>query len=358
MVVVLILLLIHNRLIFPRPSQDSQLQFVTVARQDIKVTISTSGIFTGKDTASLHFKTGGKLAYVNIKTGDQVFAGETLAGLDTQDLAIQLQQANNTLRDKQAMVDKFLDDIHLFQYGNGGFDNIGSINETSAQRALRTTAEVTRDNAFDSIRASQLAFWDTTLTSPISGIVTKANIFPGQIIGATDIINIVDFSQPTFEADVEESDITKISAGQKAEVTLNAYGDKVFPGEINDIGLQTKNTSSGATVITVKVSLKDQTIQNIAGLNGQVNIITEEKTGVLTIPQEALREDGTVLIEAPQGVRPVKVTPGLKNDTNVEIVEGLKDGDRVMLNPPAGIQFRGQQNPFTRILRGFRTGRS
>ena len=356
-IIVIILVILHGRLLFLQSTSSNQLQLTEVKRQDIKVIVSTSGIFTGKDTASLHFKSSGKLAYINAKIGDQVFSGQVLAGLDTQELAIQLQQANNTLRDKQATLDKVLDDIHLFQYGNGGFSAVGSADETATQKQLRTTAEVARDNAYDSIKATQVAFQDTVLVSPISGIITKANFFPGQVIGATDTIEVVDFSQAIFEADIDESDIVKISLGQKAEVILNAYGDKVFQGAITEIIPQTRTTSNGATVITVKITLSDQSIRKIAGLNGQVNVILEEGKNVLTIPQEALREDNTVLVQTPQGINPVKVTPGLRSDTDVEIKEGLKEGERVITNPPTGNQFGRSSNPLNGILRSFRPGR-
>ncbi|KKS69069.1 MAG: Efflux transporter, RND family, MFP subunit, partial [Candidatus Daviesbacteria bacterium GW2011_GWA2_42_7] len=93
-IIVIILVILHGRLLFLQSTSSNQLQLTEVKRQDIKVIVSTSGIFTGKDTASLHFKSSGKLAYINAKIGDQVFSGQVLAGLDTQELAIQLQQAN------------------------------------------------------------------------------------------------------------------------------------------------------------------------------------------------------------------------------------------------------------------------
>jgi len=333
---VLLLVIIHNRLLFQGQTNESGLQFTEVKRQDLKVTLAASGTFTGEDSTSLRFKAPGKLAFVNIKMGDQVYTGEVLAGLDSRDISIQLQQAQNTLRDKQAALDKVLDDIHLFQYGNGGFSNIGSVNETMAQRQLRTVAEVARDNSFDSIRLAQVALSDTVLTSPISGVVTKANYFPGQVITATDTIDIVDFSKPSFEAEIDESDITKVSLGQKAEVTLNAYGEQVFPGIISEIIPQTKETTSGATVITVVVSLNGRSFKNISGLNGQVNIIWEEKANVLTIPIEALREDETVLVQTPDGLQENKVKVGLRSETEIEITEGLQEGQKVVTNPPSG----------------------
>ncbi len=54
---------------------------------------------------------------------------------------------------------------------------------------------------------------------------------------------------------------------------------------------------------------------------------------VLAIPQEALKSDNTVLVQTPQGLKVVKVEPGFRSDTDVEIKSGLKEGDTVVLNP-------------------------
>jgi len=105
------------------------LQFAKVKRQDIRSTVSSSGNLTGKNTANLHFKSSGKLAYINVKEGDPVKPGQVIAGLDTQDLNIQLQQAQNTLRDKQAIAQKAEDDVK---------DH--SADESFAQKVTRTLA--------------------------------------------------------------------------------------------------------------------------------------------------------------------------------------------------------------------------
>lgn len=331
----LVLLLIIGISVFGG-RQQPKLQFATVTKQDIKATVSSSGTLTGKASANLHFKGAGKLAYINIKTGDQVFAGQVLAGLDAYDLSIALQQAQNTLKDKQATADKVLDDIHLFQYGFGGFANVGSTNETMTQRQLRTTAEVARDNAFDSVKAGQKALQDSVIISPIYGIVTQAIQVSGQTVTGADLIaQVVDTSEIYFDTDVDESDLSQVSLGQVAEVTLDAYPQHFFQGTVDQIIPQTKTTSSGATVVTVRLKLDNPKLNFFNGLSGQALIINTEVKDALTIPQETLREDNTVLIQTPEGLRSQKVVPGIRSDTEVEIREGLSEGDNVVLNPPA-----------------------
>lgn len=338
--------------------QQLQLQFITVKKQDIKATVSSSGILTGKNSANLHFKGAGKLAYINVKTGDQVFAGQVLAGLDAVDLNIALQQAQNTLRDKQATVDKVLDDIHLFQYGYGGFGSVGSANETMTQRQLRTTAEVARDNAYDGVKAGQKALEDTIIISPIYGIVTQAIEVIRQTVTAADlIVQVVDTSEIFFDTDIDEVDIGKLQEGMSAEITLDAYPDQVLKGRVDQILPQTKTTSSGATVVTTRVKLEDPKLTFINGLSGQASVVITEQKGVLTVPQEALREDNTVLVQTPKGIQIKEVVSGIRSDTNVEIKEGLNEGDQVLLNPPAtGLpnRNRGLLQRFFRLFGGRR----
>src|SRR3990167_4218663 len=317
------------------------LQFATVQRQDIKATVSASGTLSGKDSANLRFRSSGRLAYINVKSGDRVTKGQVIAGLDTQDLNIALQQAQNTYRDKQAIAEKAEDEVK---------DH--SKDESFAQKVTRTTAQAARDSAFDNVKAAQRAFQDAVIISPLDGIVTQAIETVGQSVSGTDlIVQIVDNSAVYFDTDIDEADISKLSEGQPAEVILDAYPDKIFKGSVEQILPQTKSTSTGATVITARIKLDESKMEFINGLNGQASVILSEQKNVLTIPQEALREDNTVLIQTPDGVRSQKVVPGIRSDTDVEIKEGLKEEDRVVLNPPAqGIPNNRARNPLQGIL--------
>lgn len=332
---------------FLGPKKATPLQFAQVKKQDIRSTVSSTGSLTGKNVADLKFKSSGKLSYINVKVGDSVYAGEVIAGLDTQDLAITLQQAQNTLRDKQALVDKALDDVK---------DHTSD--ESFTQRVTRTTAQVARDNAVDSVKAAQRAFQDTVIISPIAGIITKAPYIPGQVIGSDAVAQVVDFSKVYFDTDIDEADIGKILLKQRSEIILDAYPDKVFTGIVDEIIPQTKTTSSGATVITVRINLENPDITPINGLSGQASIILDEAKDALTVPQEALREDNTVFVQTTQGTRMEKVETGIKSDTEVEIKVGLNEKDRVLLNPPiTGTRVTINRNPIqTAIFRVFGGG--
>lgn len=140
-------------------------------------------------------------------------------------------------------------------------------------------------------------------------------------------------------------------------MTLDSYPEKVFKGTVDQILPQTKTTSSGATVITAKIRLNDPKFTFINGLGGQASVITSEQKDALTIPQEALREDNSVVLQTPTGIQPKKVTPGIKSDTDVEIKEGLIENDKVLLNPPPTGFPQRNNNPLQGFFRSFSGGR-
>ncbi len=327
----------------PKTNPAETLQYAPVKRQNIAATISSSGKLTGKDVIDLKFKSGGKLAYINVKAGNRVEKGDVVAGLDTQQLAIDLQQARNTYQDKQALAQKAEDDAK-----NHDKD------ETFAQKATRTTAQVARDNAYDGVKESERAFQDAMIISPIAGLVTTSNVIPGQIISSDVIAQVADFSQFMFDTDIDESDIGKIALGQKATVILDAYQGKVFSGVVSKITPQTKTTSQGATVITIRISLGTLNIPPVNGLSGQSSVILESADNVLTIPPEALKDDDTIALKNGQGYYFQKVEIGIRSDTEVEVKSGLNPGDSVVLNPPATT--KSTQSPLNAITRFLRLG--
>lgn len=339
-----IVILIAGFLFFPQITKSNQppLQFAQVEREDIESAVSSSGTLTGQNSAVLKFKSGGRLAYINVKPGDKVFAGQVIAGLDTQDLSIALQQARNTLTEKQATLDKIHDEVK-------GHD----ADETFTQRQTRTVAEVAANNAYDGVKAAERDFQDVVIIAPINGLVTQAVSLSGVNVSSGDVIaQVVDNSRLVFETDVDEADIINVVLGQKALISFDAYPDKVFEGEVSEIQPQIKTTSSGANVVSVKIKMSGD-IVFINGLSGQAQIITASQKSALTIPQEALRDDNSVVLRANNELKSQKVEAGIKSDTHVEIKSGLNENDRILLNPPSAgtVLHQASSNPLSRLMR-------
>lgn len=311
-------------------------QFALAKKQDIQQEITGAGALAGKNSIDLHFKTGGKLAYINVDAADKVYQGQMIAGLDTEDLNINLRETENTLRDKRAIADKIKDDLK----------GVGA-SETYSQRQTRTTAEVAQDNAYEGFLTAQKALRDSVLYSPIPGIVTQTLNVVGQTLSSQDVIaQIVDTSEIYFDTDIDETDIGKIKIGQLSEIILDSYPDTVYKGSVAQIQPQTRTTTSGATVIAVRIKLNTNPANFVNGLSGEASIVLKSVKNAITIPLEALRDDNMVFVQTENGLRPVKVSPGINSDTDIEITKGVKEKERVLLNPPsAGISFNQNRSP-------------
>lgn len=316
-VILLVLFLVNHGNKKPVP-----VTYQTVSRNNIESTITASGILSGKNVSTLHFNLAGKLNYLGFNNGDTVSKGQEIASLDTTVLNSALQEALNNRRNTQANVDYVHDQVK---------DHNGD--ETFSQKAARVAAESVNDSAYDSILAAQKALSDAVIYSPISGIiVAQDDLSTGQNVTPTNTIaKIVDFSSKVFEATVDESDIGSVKVGQSATITLNAYGDKEFKGNVIEVQAATQTDSTGSITVTVKIELNDSEISNIYGLNGQATIITNSKQNTLTISQDALIDDTHIYIKGSNG-KPEKqeITTGIKSDTEVEILSGLNEGQEVV----------------------------
>lgn len=154
---------------------------------------------------------------------------------------------------------------------------------------------------------------------------------------------------------VDELDILSVQEGQEVEVTLDALEGETFEGEVTEI-FGEGTTNGGVTKYAVTIAIP-RNEKMLAGMNASATIVVEEKSGVLTIPVDAVQEkknrvfvytekgeDGTLSGE-------VEVTTGLSNGTYVEIVSGLSEGDTVYYQM-AGTVTENTSNPFGQMPGG------
>ncbi len=322
--VLIIIIGIAGYYLWPKPAEEPILT-AEVKSGEVKSIISASGTLEGTDSADLRFKISGRLVNITVKAGERVEKGDLIASLDTQDLSIALQQAQNNFTAKDATAKRVEDDVK---------DN--SDDENHTQKEERVAAQTARDNAYDSIKAAQRAFQDANIYAPLSGIVTKADPNAGQNVSPSDVIaQIVDQSEYVFEAEVDESDLGQIKMGQPASISLNSYPDQTFEARVSEITPSTQSTDSGATVVIVKLSLGRPEINFVSGLNGQADIITNQVQNVTVIPLDALMENNEVYLKKGEAYEKVQIETGLQSDLEVEVKSGLTSGDLVVTNPAA-----------------------
>jgi RND family efflux transporter MFP subunit len=176
-----------------------------------------------------------------------------------------------------------------------------------------------------------------TIYAPISGVVTVQNGKTGEIAAAGSLlVSVISANRFEIEANVAEADIAKVKVGDLVRITLDAYGnDEVFDAKVSFIDPAETMVEGVATYRTKFQFLKDD--ERIrSGMTANVTIFTDKREGVLVVPQRVITtKDGikTVLLDMGDGRSEEKVVEtGLRGaDGNVEIINGLSEGDRVIV---------------------------
>ena len=266
--------------------------------------------------------------------------------------------------------------------------------QVSQQKALLQQATFNRDMAKARLaqnKAQLTRYQDllnkTVYTSPFDGIITSLpvhvgeNVVPGiQNAAGSTLFQVSDLAIITAEVDVDETDIINVKMGQSADVTIDAIPNKVFKGKVTQIGMTaidqntgqaTTSSSSSSTGTSAKdfqvvVTLDDPPPNMRPGLSATAKITTATRQNVLAIPIQALtiREKGELEMEQKkasgvamaataqdsgtsstnkskeeiQGVFVVRnghaifvpVKSGIMGTTNVEVLDGLKQGDEIV----------------------------
>lgn len=305
----------------PKVAYDSY----TVSRQNVRDTLELSGKITAGSSATLRFLTGGLVTYVGAQEGDTVKKWQTLAALDAR-------QLQNTLAEK----------LNLYAIQRGTFDQTIADNSYSVpggdlgntlQRLLAKN-QYQLDNTVKDVEYQNLSLQLSRLTSPIAGVLIQSPTTVGNIqVMPTDTWVVVDPNSLYLSADLDETDLGRVTVGQKVIITLDAFPDHPVNSSVTSIAFSPKETSSGTTY-EVKIGLNSTDFPGLRlGLNGTAAIILTEHDGALTLPASAVSSgsgsnpfvyvlSGNQYVEKP-------LETGIENGGVVEIVGGVSEGDRV-----------------------------
>lgn len=227
---------------------------------------------------------------------------------------------------------------------NGRIESIlvqeGDKVETGQVLALMSSTD--RAALLDAARGKgeeSLKYWENTykpipLSAPIDGEVIVATTQPGQTVTATDAVVVLS-DRLIVRAQVDETDIGKITPEMKADITLDAYPDTKIKAAVEHIYYESQ-TVNNVTVYQVDLITKEVPPFFRSGMNASVDFILQDKKDILLIPAEAVyKENGQsyVLLRQNNSKEPVKarVSLGITDEKNVEVLSGVVESDRIML---------------------------
>ncbi|MDD5566501.1 MAG: HlyD family efflux transporter periplasmic adaptor subunit [Candidatus Omnitrophica bacterium] len=184
-----------------------------------------------------------------------------------------------------------------------------------------------------------LKYWQETykpipLPAPIDGEVIVATTQPGQTVTASDAVVVLS-DRLIVRAQVDETDIGKITPAMKAIITIDAYPDIKINASVEHIYYESE-TVNNVTIYKVDLLPEETPLFFRSGMNANIDFIEVNKDNVLLIPLEAVEQDkggNYVLVRQGNNKEPSRalVKLGISDDKNAEVVSGITAGDRIIL---------------------------
>ena len=293
-------------------------------RKDLTQDITLSGSIDATSKAELKFQTSGQLAWVGVKTGDQVKKYQLVATLNKDQLKKQLEIDFNNYK---TTASTFYDTADKYK---------DSVLTTEIRRILDRSQNAL-NNSVASYELGDLAIKYSKLSSPISGIVVAVDQpNPGvNITPASNIVSVIDPQSLYFKTQIDQEDVVKIKVGDKAKLKIDSFPDKTIDSEITYISYMPV-TGQTSTVYEVwfKLVQDDQSLYRL-GMDGDAHIILKEIPNALTLPIDTVYQDQDqpyiYTVDNNQNLIKKTIKIGIETDTDVEVLEGLSDNDQIVI---------------------------
>lgn len=354
----------------------SAIQYLTmqVSRGSIIDAIETTGTLEPVKKSEMGFKSDGAITAINVQPGDRVSAGQVLAEQDSTNLRYALQQAESSLAQDEinlksctlayeSSLKTFNRQQALFEAGAISQNDMDTArdNLTKSEWDIATAkAKLLNDQA--KVAQAQSDLDEATLTAPFDGIIGAVNGQVGQINGinsSTSTLLTVMSEDLQLSALVNEADIGRIKVNQDVKFTSSAYADKTFNGKVLRITPEAK-TVSNVQYYPVLISCIDPDHQLRSGMSVTAKIVADHRDNVLRVPMMAVsygqsfsrngnnsgankasktiipgseangKTASVVVLENNQPVAR-QVVLGLSDGTNYEVIDGLNEGDNVIV---------------------------
>lgn len=250
-------------------------------------------------------------------------AQETLAELEARPDPLEVARAEAQVAQAEYNLAKAKDTLAKIEAGPDP-------KEIEVAQAKVVSAQANLEEAKAALKA-------TTMVAPFDGTVISVGAEKGDLVSSgITIVTLADLSNLRVRAFVDETEISKVEIGQEVEITFDAFPGRRFWGQVLEVPLQGKLSQN---VLTYEVPVSLEGVEDVAlkpGMTANLKIIVGRRENALLVPALAVQqgEEGYVVMvqdtpEGPAVATPVEV--GLSDGTYIEIVSGLIEGDRVVV---------------------------
>ncbi len=393
--IIVLLVVLKQKGVIGNKDEGKEVETAIVKEINLIETVSATGKVQPEVEVKISSEVSGEIIELPIKEGQAIKKGDLLvrinpdlyeSGLSRTAASLStakagLSQAEAQLKEAKANYDR---NKRLFDKGvisKSEWDKIVSAYEVAVASKQSAFFSVASANA--TVTEAKDNLNRTTIYAPVDGTISKLDAELGErVVGTqqmtgTEILRVANLNNMEVEVDVNENDIVKIEIGDEANIEVDAYLKKQFKGVVTSISNSASSdlTADQVTNFKVKVRILKESYEDMTkgkpenyspfrpGMTATVDIITENKTNVLAVPISAVvvKSDTTavkkdVLKELEEKEKELKegtttkkhecvfvkigdkavlrpITTGIQDDTNIEVVKGLKKGDEVITGP-------------------------
>ena len=343
----------------------------TVEKGDLTQTVSANGTLNPVVLVNVGTQVSGTVTKLYVDFNDKVEKGQPLLELDQSLLSAQARQSAANVGNISATLD--LARANEARMKELFAQEYVSRQELDQAMQARKSAEAQLAQARAAADKDQVNLNYTFIRSPVSGIVVDRVVDLGQTVAASlqtpTLIKIAqDLSEMRIDSSFAEADIGKIKVGQQVRFTVDAFPDRNFTGEVQQIRMNATNTQNVVTY-NVRVSLQNPDHILLPGMTAYVNIAVAQRKDVPLVPNAALRfkpadadeqagapgktpaggngegkgrgrkrdaqgtPSGRVYVVEGRDLKPVQVQLGITDNRNTEVIGGdLKEGDTIVVS--------------------------
>ena len=268
--------------------------FEPVARRDISQTVEATGTVQPIEIVEIKSKASGQILRMPVEIGSVVKAGDLLAQIDTVTVQNQYNQSFAALQAAKADVEitaaqkKRADDLFSREVMTADQHESAVLAYANAQSSLA--------RAQSDFEIARQALNDATVRAPENGTVIEQDVTKGQVIasatasasGGTTLLKMADLQRVQMQALVGETDIGNVRPGQDATVTVDAFPNHPFKGQVMKIEPQAVVQQS-VTMFPVLIAIANENGLLLPGMNGEVTVSIDNRPGVLAVPLDAVR---------------------------------------------------------------------
>ncbi len=365
-----------------RPPPTIEVQVSKAHKGTITRTITGAGKVQAATTVKISSNLSGDLVALMVKEGDRVAKGQVLGKIDRRRFEATVNQARASQNASKAdvQVSQVEASRSAAEYGRveglvkkglasgAELEQAQAVKDTAEARLAASRQRYEQASAVYDEAASNLA--NTTLTSPIDGNVIELSREVGERVRGSDfsedvVMTIAALSAMEVKIEVGEHDVVHLKPGQPAEVSVDALEGESFQGSVVEIAqkalIKNPGTEAEVTTFPVTVALESRPPGVMPGMSAEVRISSETHTEAVLVPIQAVtvRSEKTLpdykppvegggltakrkteslakvvfVVDADNKAQIRRVRTGIASDTELEILEGLQDGDRIVEGP-------------------------